>query len=160
MHEENIATGKAAVSLPDVLELIPIAHNSSAYTAAVALRHAILRAPLGLAFTAEQLAAEADAWHLGAFLDGRLVGCLLLKPLASGELQMRQVAVEQALQGQGIGRQLVSHAEAYARQHGYTTMRLHARENAVPFYQRLDYRLQGEPFMEIGISHWLMLKQL
>lgn len=146
--------------LPHALDIRLITHNTPEYQDAVALRHRILRAPLGLSFTPEQLAAEADAWHFGAYLDHRLVGCLLLKPLASAELHMRQVAVDATLQGQGIGRRLVIEAETYARQHGFHAIRLHARENAVPFYQRLDYSLEGEPFMEIGLKHWRMQKSL
>ncbi|HWU34700.1 MAG TPA: GNAT family N-acetyltransferase [Methylovorus sp.] len=160
MHDPHAASPTAVTNLPQALDIRPIAHNSPEYHTAVALRHAILRAPLGLHFTPEQLAAEADAWHLGAYLVDRLVGYLLLKPLASGELQMRQVAVDATLQGQGIGRRLVSDAESRAQQHGMTAIRLHARENAVPFYQRLGYEVQGEPFMEIGLLHWRMAKQL
>jgi ribosomal protein S18 acetylase RimI-like enzyme len=160
MPQADISEHKREGSLADALDIRLIAHHSPEYQAAVALRHAILRAPLGLSFTPEQLAAEADAWHFGAYLAHRLVGYLLLKPLASAEVHMRQVAVDAALQGQGIGRRLVSAAETYARQRGFLAIRLHARENAVPFYQRLDYSLQGEPFLEIGIPHWQMQKQL
>ncbi|MCB5207003.1 GNAT family N-acetyltransferase [Methylovorus mays] len=144
----------------DALIFNTIAHNSPEYMAEVALRHAILRQPLGLVFSAEQLAAEADSQHIGAYLEQTLVACLVLKPLNPRQVQMRQVAVDTQLQGKGIGRRLVAHAEMLARQTGYQEMHLHARESAVAFYQSLGYATHGELFTEIGIPHCLMVKGL
>jgi len=39
-------------------------------------------------------------------------------------------------------------------------MVLHAREAAIPFYLRLGYELEGEPFTEVGIPHRRMVKLL
>jgi len=149
-----------AFSSMDTLVFHTIAHNTPEYVAAVALRHAILRQPLGLAFSVQQLAAEADSQHIGAYLEQTLVACLVLKPISPRQIQMRQVAVDIQLQGKGIGRRLVNHAEMVARQIGYQEMRLHARESAVAFYQCLGYATHGEPFTEIGIPHCLMIKGL
>ena len=39
-------------------------------------------------------------------------------------------------------------------------MTLHAREAAVPFYERLGYLSEGEPFDEVGLPHRAMRKRL
>jgi predicted GNAT family N-acyltransferase len=39
-------------------------------------------------------------------------------------------------------------------------MTLHARQTAVAFYERLRYAVDGEPFMEIGLPHRTMTKEL
>ncbi len=137
-----------------------IAHGSAEYEAAVGLRYRILRQPLGLTFTPEQLAAEAEDIHIAAFSGERLIGCLLLTSLSPETVKMRQVAVHEPFRGQGIGSRLVAFSEEAARERGYRTMVLHAREEAVPFYQRLGYAPVGEPFIEITIPHREMRKTL
>jgi len=140
------------------LEFFLITHGSADYRAEVGLRHELLRKPLGMSFTAEELAAEADSHHLGCRFGDRLVGCLVLRPLGSARIQMRQVAVDQTLQRRGIGRALVEHAEDFARRSGFREMYLHARESALPFYEKLGYAPFGEGFIEVGIPHREMRK--
>jgi len=135
--------------------------GTPAYEAAMQLRAAVLRAPLGLSFTESELADEPHCAHLGGFDDeGRLVAILLLKPLNAVTVKMRQVAVQPGLQGRGIGAQLAAFAEAFARQRGYKTMVAHARGTAVEFYRRLGYATLGEPFIETTIPHILISKDL
>ena len=128
--------------------------------ATVDLRDSILRKPLGLQFSAEELEAEKDSRHVACYRGDRLVGCLVLRPIAGSDVRMRQVAVVHELQGQGIGTALVEYAEAAARESGYCRMVLHARETAVPFYERLGYSRVGQRFEEVTIPHWAMERHL
>ena len=137
-----------------------VAHQSDAYRECVALRLAILRIPLGLSFTEEELAREDSSLHLACREDGRLVGCLVLVPLAGGLIKMRQVAVLPDIQGRGIGRLLVEFAEGFARSRGLTRITLHARTTAIPFYERQGYERVGEEFEEVTVPHWEMQKSL
>ena len=135
--------------------------GSPAYALAVALRHEVLRIPLGLVFTVDQLASESDSHHLVALDEGgRILGCLMLTPHESGEIQMRQVAVKPEQQGTGLGRALVEEAERRAKALGCSRMMLHARDKAIGFYERLGYRREGDLFMEVGIVHQQMAKTL
>jgi len=88
------------------LRWVPFA--SAERAALVALRTEVLRRPLGLVFTDEQLAAEKDQLHLGAWDGARAVGVLLLAARGGGVAQMRQVAVAADAQGRGIGKLLVA----------------------------------------------------
>jgi ribosomal protein S18 acetylase RimI-like enzyme len=137
-----------------------VQHGSDEYAATVALRDAILRKPLGLAFDPRQLAAECDSIHLGCWVEGELVGCVVLRPLSAGEVQLRQMAVAPHRQRMGIGARLVAYAEQLLRSRGYREVSLHARRTAVGFYQRLGYRQQGEEFIEVTIPHITMRKTL
>ena len=139
-------------------EIIP--HNSPAYRQVVALRFRVLREPLGLTFTPEQLAAEAADTHVAIYADDRLAGCLMLQRQDAETVKMRQVAVAPEMQGQGIGRVLVTFAEDVARRQGYKTVQLNARETATPFYARLGYIPVGELFEEVGLPHLEMRKTL
>ena len=138
-----------------------ITFPSPEYALAVALRHEVLRVPLGLAFTVDQLASESGSHHLAAFdEEGHIVGCLMLTPHGGGEVQMRQVAVKPEMQGTGLGRALVLEAERKARELGFTRMMLHARDVAIGFYARLGYAREGDLFTEVGIVHQQMAKPL
>jgi predicted GNAT family N-acyltransferase len=125
-----------------------------------ALRQNVLRIPLGLNLFDEDLNAEKDWQKFGAFLNNRMIGCVMLTPLKDGAIKLRQMCVYDKLQGQGIGKQLVQHAEIWARENGFTVMELHARYIAQGFYKKLDYVNSGDIFMEVGMEHQKMVKNL
>jgi N-acetylglutamate synthase-like GNAT family acetyltransferase len=126
----------------------------------VELRSQVLRYPLGLEYTAEQLAAESGEYHFGCKVNNRFVGCLVLRPLKADIIQMRQVAVASDFQRMGIGCKMVLECENFARKSQIFTVILHSRESAVPFYEKLGYIKYGERFEEVGIPHWMMKKEL
>jgi len=128
--------------------------------ASIELRRRVLRWPLGLDFTPEQLANEVHELHLVAMNGDQLLACLVLTPQSKDVIKMRQVAVEPDIQGKGIGRQLVEFSEAVAKEKGFSKMVLHARDTAVPFYLRLNYEIEGEPFEEVSIPHRKMVKDI
>ncbi len=143
------------------LSIHQIEFGTPEYDDAVRLRHDVLRRPLGLAFTPEQLATEYAQVHLAAYDEaGRLVGYLNLTPLDDGTVQMRQVAVAPDQQGRGVGTELVHYSEWLAQQLGFQRIILHARQPAVSFYERLNYLVVGVPFEEVTIPHRHMEKNL
>lgn len=137
-----------------------IQHGSSEYAAAVALRRRILRAPLGLTFTAEELDAEREHEHLAAFTGDALVGTLVLTPVDEGVLKLRQMAVAPEGARQGTGGLLVAFAERVALERGTRRIVLHARVSAQPFYEKQGYRADGAIFTEVTVPHIAMSKLL
>jgi predicted GNAT family N-acyltransferase len=138
----------------------PIIHGSADYAAAVNMRRAILRMPLGLDFTSTQLAAEVGDIHLAAFESDELVGTVLLSSYDDQTMKLRQMAVDDAVQGQGIGAQLLAAAEAETRAAGKTRITLAARVTAQPFYARNGYTAMGDVFVEVTLPHIVMQKTL
>ncbi len=125
------------------------------------LRNDILRVPLNLEFYVKDIAAEYDSLHLGAYsIEGELAGSLILKTLNEQQVKMRQVAVAEKFQKQGVGKNLVAASEKLARERSFTEMILHARETAVPFYLQQGYEQIGERFTEVNIPHFKMRKKL
>ena len=123
------------------------------------LRAKVLREPMGLSAGAEIFPFEDEALHLIATEDGNVIGCVMFKPEKTTG-RMLQMAVKQDRQKNGVGTQLVEHLENHLRSNGYHDIYLHARDVAMTFYERLGYELEGEPFIEVGIPHRLMRKQL
>jgi GNAT superfamily N-acetyltransferase len=141
--------------------VIEIEFGTPLYDASVQLRDLILRRPLNLEFTAEQLASEYDSFHF-AYMDKefQILGCLVMKPTDPDTVKMRQVAVSEEYQRKGIGKALVLFAENWARERGFNRIILHARGGAIPFYMQLNYKKVGKPFLEVGLEHYRMEKIL
>lgn len=137
-----------------------IDHGSTEYLQMVKLRDDILRKPLGLGFTPDELESEKDNMLIAAFEDDRMLGCCMLVEELPGTVRLRQMAVLNDLQGKGIGRALMNFAENLARDRGYKILRMHARVNAVGFYEKVGYRIQGDQFEEVTIPHYVMEKLL
>ena len=143
------------------MNIIEVEFATPEYDDTVRLRYKILRLPLGLDFTAEQLAEEHNDFHLAAYDAAWILrGCLVLTPKDDNTLKMRQVAVDDTVQSKGIGSLLVQASEVFARAKGFDTMELNARETAVPFYLKLGYNTEGAAFEEVSILHFRMVKKL
>lgn len=138
-----------------------VAFGTPEYHETVLLRNDVLRKPLGLQFSAEDLATEYDSFHLVLYDEAlELAACLVLKPLTEDTAKMRQVAVREKYQGKGIGKRLVLLSEIFLKRRGFSKLELHARKNVVPFYEKLNYTAIGDEFEEVGIPHFKMIKNL
>ena len=96
-----------------------IDHGSREYQQMVQLRNEILRRPLGLIFTPEELEREKDEILIGAFEEEKMLGCCMLVQEEPNSVRLRQMAVLNNLQGKGIGRALMIFAENIARDRGF-----------------------------------------
>ncbi len=137
-----------------------IDHGSAEYQQMVDFRFNMLRKPLHLSFTEEELEQEKNNILIGCFEDEKMEGCCMLVPKDTTTVQLRQMAVVSGLQGKGIGRVLMQFAENLASDRGYKKLIMHARKTAVGFYEKLGYNRSGEEFVEVTIPHFIMEKNL
>ncbi|HTL09709.1 MAG TPA: hypothetical protein VL307_15660, partial [Chitinophagaceae bacterium] len=70
-----------------------IDHGTKEYQQMVQMRMDILRKPLGLSFTPEELEKEKDEILIGAFEDDRMLGCCMLIKQSDTVARLRQMAV-------------------------------------------------------------------
>lgn len=137
-----------------------IDHGTPEYGQMIKLRDDILRKPLGLQLHPEELDLEKSDILLGAFDEDRILACCILTPINEKTLRLRQMAVQNNLQGKGIGASIMSFAEDIARDKGFSTLMMHARDSAIGFYEKFGYKVTGAPFTEVNLPHRLMEKQL
>jgi predicted GNAT family N-acyltransferase len=137
-----------------------IDHGSIQHRQMVDLRFQMLRKPLGLTFTKEDLESEKNDILIGFFDDGKLEGCCILTKEDQKTVRLRQMAVLSGLQGKGIGRVIMSFAENIARDLRFKRLNMHARKTAVGFYEKLGYHVEGPDFEEVTIPHVEMVKEL
>lgn len=140
------------------MKFAQIQWQSELYEAEIQLRYEMLSAPLGLTFTAQQLAAEEDELHFGVMQDDRLVACVVVVPKTEQLAKVRQMAVRPDKQRSGLGRFLIQNVEQHLQELGYKQIELNARVVAVGFYERLGYETVGEEFIEVSIPHFKMTK--
>jgi len=137
-----------------------IDHGTKEYQMMVNLRYEIMRKPLGLTFLPEELAKEKDDILICAFDEDELLGCCILTNMKNGCARLRQMAVQKNMQGKGIGESMVTFAENLARDKGFKTLTMHARDTAIGFYEKYGYKVKGEQFIELNIPHHIMEKRL
>lgn len=128
-----------------------IDHGTSQYQQMVDLRMEILRKPLGLHFTQEDLDNEKEDILIGAFEDDDMVACCILTKVSPELCKLRQMAVHQKMQRNGVGHAIMQFAENVARDAGFKTMTMHARKSAEVFYEKQGYAPYGDEFIEVTI---------
>ncbi|MBW8735029.1 MAG: GNAT family N-acetyltransferase [Asticcacaulis sp.] len=135
-------------------------YGSADYAAAVGLRRAVLRTPLGLDFDPADLAREAADTHLTAWRGDTLVGAVVMTPYSDGAVKLRQMAVADDARGTGVGAALLKAFEGLARIRGLSQIVLAARQTAQAFYARHGYTTDGVVFEEVTLPHVRMEKAL
>lgn len=134
--------------------------NTPEYESELELRDKVLRKPLGMNISNDDLEIELNDYHICAIINSKVVGTLLLRKISNSTLQMKQVAVDESLRNKNIGRNLISFAENFSKDKGFTKIILNARKTAIPFYEKINYAKKGEEFTEVGILHIRMMKDL
>jgi predicted GNAT family N-acyltransferase len=140
--------------------ILIIATDHPFYQQVIQLRQRILREPLGLNIYDDDLAAETEQLIFVFEEEQTVKGCVLLQHYDAETFKLRQMAVDRNEQGRQIGRRLIEAAELYAIQLGKKKIVLHARQTAVPFYEKLGYFAEEETFYEVGLPHKKMTKAL
>ncbi|MDQ2718963.1 MAG: GNAT family N-acetyltransferase [Bacteroidota bacterium] len=137
-----------------------IDHGTEEYKQMIHLRNEVLRKPLNLSFDPEELEREKNDVLIGAFDEDRILGSCLLTRIDKDCVRLRQMAVQNNVQGKGIGASMMNFAENIARDMGYKKIIMHARETAIGFYEKLGYKITGQEFEELSIQHVIMEKRL
>lgn len=137
-------------------------NNQEEWNSYYDLRYRVLRQPWGQAKGSERNEGDETAhhfasWHLGL----PLAIARLDKTNELGIVQVRFVAVEPKEQGKGLGKAMMQKVEEVAIQQTNKRIILHARENALHFYESIGYTIQKKSHLLFGeIQHFLMYKDL
>lgn len=123
------------------------------------LRYRILREPLGKERGSECNEGDATGDHFACFDENTIIGVARLDRIDSSICQVRFVAIEQQLQGKGLGKIMMDAVEKSAKNQGFQKMILHSRDYALPFYEKLGYQLIGPSYKLFDVlQHFEMHK--
>jgi len=125
------------------------------------LRWRILRKPWNQKQGTEKDSDEDSSYHLMAMDKNTVTGVARLQNISPSEAQLRYMAVDDKHNGRGIGTAIVQSMEDHARKNNIHYIMLHARENAVGFYEKLGYTLLEKSYLLFDcIQHYKMKKEL
>lgn len=131
------------------------------------VRHPVLRAGKPIEscyFKGDDLQSTI---HIGLYVNAALIGVASLFKTKSAEFksdnqfQIGGMAVLKHHLKRGYGHQLIIEAEVVANKYNCEILWFNAREKSVGFYEKMNYKIIGEPFdaNDTG-THFVMYKKL
>ncbi|HCX65826.1 MAG TPA: GNAT family N-acetyltransferase [Eubacteriaceae bacterium] len=112
--------------------------------------------PLDQAFDGE----EEKRIQVVAYLAGEIAGNGRLKIIDADTVKPERMCVKKKYRKKGIGESMVRELEKIASQKGYRFSIIHAQRQAADFYEKLGYQKVSDVFVEQGIEHVKMRKEL
>ena len=99
---------------------------------------------------------DSESLHFIVYEDNHAIATArLLKNNSIG-----RVAVLKAYRGLGIGKILMEYIIQYALNENREYLKLSAQTYAIPFYSKLGFNVQGSEYLDCGIPHINMFKNL
>ncbi|MCW9012371.1 MAG: GNAT family N-acetyltransferase [Gammaproteobacteria bacterium] len=125
------------------------------------LRWRMLRAPWNEPRGSEKDIDECNSFHLMAIENKDVIAVARLQFINKNQAQLRYMAVDDSQQNKGIGKRLLQQMENYSIQQQANEIFLHARENAVGFYEKRGYKFIEKSYLLFdSIQHYKMSKKL
>tara|TARA_R110000868_G_scaffold36791_1_gene130251 strand:+ start:862 stop:1320 length:459 start_codon:yes stop_codon:yes gene_type:complete len=131
------------------------------------VRHAVLRKGRPIESCAFQGDNLPTTFHLGGYLDDKLVAVASFFKENNEEhqfykaVQLRGMAVLEAYHGKRFGQQLLTYGEHLLQKQHVTTIWMNARIKAVGFYTKLNYKTIGTVFdIPLVGEHYVMFKKI
>ncbi|MCW2600980.1 MAG: GCN5-related N-acetyltransferase [Frankiales bacterium] len=124
--------------------------------AVFALRHEVFVVGQDVPADLERDELDAVADHAVAVVDGMVVATGRLLPDGT----VGRMAVAPSARGQGLGAAVLARLEERARERAFPAIELHAQVHALGFYDKAGYVPFGEVYLEAGIEHLSMRKEL
>ncbi|MER2174766.1 MAG: GNAT family N-acetyltransferase [Carnobacterium sp.] len=134
--------------------------NSNNYKDAIKIRKKV--------FVEEQLVPpeleiddlEDQTIHVIGYLENKAVSTARIYKKNTTTFKIQRVAVLMDFRKKNLGYELMMEIERYAKTKEFKTLMLDAQDHALTFYEKLGYQVEGEGFMDAGIPHHLMIKNL
>ncbi|MBE3570754.1 MAG: GNAT family N-acetyltransferase [Bacillales bacterium] len=101
---------------------------------------------------------EKEAIHFLFLQKGNPAGAGRFR-IVEGKGKAERICVLPEARGLGAGKAIMKAIEEYARSQNVPALKLNAQIHAIPFYEKLGYKVVSEEFMDAGIPHKTMLKQ-
>jgi predicted GNAT family N-acyltransferase len=103
--------------------------------------------------------SEAVHFLLVTACDDTPIGTARLLDKA-GVAKIGRVAILKGFRGAGLGKVLMEGMMAEARKRGFREAMLDSQVYAIPFYETVGFVAEGEEFLDAGIPHYRMRREL
>ncbi|HKH23037.1 MAG TPA: GNAT family N-acetyltransferase [Solirubrobacterales bacterium] len=136
------------------------ARDDAELEAAMDLRIKVFVGEQGVDEEEERDDLDDESLQIVALDESGVIATCRLRELGEDTWKLERMVVERRLRKLGVGGRLLAGAEDEARAEGGREMVLHAQRRAEAFYASHGYVPEGEPFLEAGIEHVAMRKEL
>jgi predicted GNAT family N-acyltransferase len=102
---------------------------------------------------------EGEAAHFVLYHEELPVGAGRFRHV-DGYGKVERICVLKEARKSGAGKEIMLGIENFARKNGITKLKLNSQTHAIPFYAGLDYEVVSEEFMDAGIPHKTMVKNI
>ena len=120
-----------------------------------------LRAPWGQPRGSEKVDDDDQSFHIMVIENDEVCGVARMHMTETAVWQIRFMGVREKFRRKGIGKILLDYYEERIIAEGGGEMVLHARESAIPFYQRCGYAIEEKSHLMWGeIQHYKMKKKI
>jgi predicted GNAT family N-acyltransferase len=126
----------------------------------LAIRRRVFMDEQGVSEAEEMDGLDCLCRHYLLHFDGQPVGTVRVRPLQDDEAKVERMAVLPDHRKQGLGALLLNRILDDYGAAGYRRVVLNAQTHAEPFYGRFGFVGEGEIFMEAGIPHIRMVRDL
>ncbi len=126
------------------------------------IRYTILRKPWNQTPGSEKDDQETTSIHMMALDEhNTALGVCRLQLNTPYEAQIRYMGVLENARKKGVGMKIIEYAENTAKENNSKKILLHAREVAIPFYEKCGYKIVEKSYLMWNeIQHYLMEKNL
>ncbi|ODG92526.1 GNAT family N-acetyltransferase [Gottfriedia luciferensis] len=102
---------------------------------------------------------NGDCQHILVHYNEQPVGTGRIR-FVDGVGKLERICILESFRKYGLGKNIIKALEEIAEEQGASQVKLHGQTHAEGFYKKLGYRTSSEVFIEDGIPHILMLKEI
>ena len=102
---------------------------------------------------------EGESTHFVMYKNESPIGAGRFRVL-DGYGKVERICVLKEARKSGAGKAIMDEIEKFAFTNGLHKLKLNAQTHAIPFYSGLGYEVVSEEFMDAGIPHKTMVKEL
>lgn len=102
---------------------------------------------------------ESDATHFVLYINEEPAGAGRFRKV-DGYGKVERICVLKDFRSTGAGKAIMEKIESFAKEEGFNRLKLNAQTHAIPFYSRLGYEVISEEFLDAGIPHKTMVKEI
>lgn len=138
---------------------IKIATNQEEINQAIQIRKTVFIDEQHVPVEVELDEHDKNATHFVGYLEGvPIVASRLRFTDQYGKLE--RICVLGSYRGQSYGKKIIDNMEQEIKKHDIFKAKLNAQTHALSFYESLGYSIVSEEFLDAGIPHMTMLKNL
>jgi len=131
--------------------------DSKDYRDALEIRKQAFVVELNIPLEIEVDQYEASAIHFITIVDGRSAATGRMR-VKDQYIKFERIATHKDYRGKGIGKHLMQTMLDHAQKnYPHLLPYMHSQLEAVPFYEKLNWKSRGEIFYDVGIAHKIMV---